>query len=170
MSQVLLKKPRTRLARKQGLIRKILVALDGSEPADKALDYALDLAEKYSANILLLSVIQPAIVPMISYPASGVSPVLPAVYSAYTKGFRAGHKKVLSQALKKARKTKPKLKVSTKLEEGRPSDKIVEAAKHGNFDIIVMGSRGLGGIKEFLLGSVSDRVSDYAECPVLIVK
>lgn len=152
------------------MIKRILVALDGSEPADKALDFALDLAEKYSANIVLLSVIQPAIVPMISYPASGVPPVAPAAYDIYTKGFRAGHKKVLSQALKKARKIKPKLKVSTKLVEGRPSDKIIETAEKGNFDIIIMGSRGLGGIKEFFLGSVSDRVADEAACPVLIVK
>jgi len=54
--------------------------------------------------------------------------------------------------------------------EGRPSDEIVETAKEGNFDIVVMGSRGLGGIKEFFLGSVSDRVADEAACPVLIVK
>jgi len=62
------------------------------------------------------------------------------------------------------------LKVSTKLVEGRPSDKIIETAEKGNFDIIIMGSRGLGGIKEFFLGSVSDRVADEAACPVLIVK
>jgi len=62
------------------------------------------------------------------------------------------------------------LRVSTKLVEGRPSNKIVETAKEGNCDIIVMGSRGLGTIKEFFLGSVSDRVADEATCPVLIVK
>ena len=49
------------------------------------------------------------------------------------------------------------MKVSTKLVEGRPSDRIVETAKEGNFDIIVMGSRGLGGVKEFFLGSVSGK-------------
>lgn len=54
--------------------------------------------------------------------------------------------------------------------EGRPSERIVEVAKEGKFDVIVMGSRGLGGIKGFFLGSVSDRVADEAACPVLIVK
>ena len=62
------------------------------------------------------------------------------------------------------------MKISTVLEEGRPSDKIVETAKEGNFDLIVMGHRGLGRVKEFFLGSVSDRVADEAHCPVLIVK
>lgn len=170
MSQVVVKGSRRGLQGEQNFIEKILVALDGSESADKTLDFALDLAQKYPASIVLLSVIQPVIVPMISYPASGVSPVPPAAIRFYTKGFRAGHKKVLPQALKKARKIKPILKVSTKLVEGRPSDKIIETAKEGNFDIIVMGSRGLCGIKEFFLGNVSDRVADEAPCPVLIVK
>jgi nucleotide-binding universal stress UspA family protein len=170
MTQILLKRQRTRLVGEQNMVKKILVALDGSKAADKALDFALDLAEKYSAKIVLLSVVQTVIVPMISYPASGVPSVPPTAYDPYTKGFRAGHKKVLSQALKKAKKIKPKLKVTTKLVEGRPSDRIIEAAKEGNFDIIIIGSRGLGGIKEFFLGSVSDRVADEAACPVLIVK
>ena len=74
------------------------------------------------------------------------------------------------EVLRKAKKTKPDIEVSTKLLEGRPADKIVEAAKEGEFDIIIMGNRGLGGVKEFFLGSVSDRVADEASCPVLIVK
>ena len=45
-----------------------------------------------------------------------------------------------------------------------------EIAKEKNVDMIVMGSRGLGGITQFLLGSVSDRVTDHAPCPVLIVR
>ncbi len=54
--------------------------------------------------------------------------------------------------------------------KGKPADKIVEAAKEGNVDIVVMGSRGRGGIKQLFLVSVSDRVADEASCPVLIVK
>jgi nucleotide-binding universal stress UspA family protein len=80
------------------------------------------------------------------------------------------YEKILKQAFEKAKKTKPKLKVSTKLLEGRPSEKIVEEAKAEGIDAIIMGSRGLGGIKEFFLGSASHRVADQAPCPVLIVK
>lgn len=169
MSQTLLRRPKTRLAKKKNLIKKILVALDGSEPSDKALDYALDLAAKYSANLVLLSVVPHVIVPMV-HPTIEVSTIPPVSVITYSEKLKAQHEKVLSEALKKAKKVQPNLKVSTKLVEGRPADKIVETAKKGNFDIIVMGSRGLGGIKEFLLGSVSDRVADKATCPVLIVK
>jgi nucleotide-binding universal stress UspA family protein len=69
-----------------------------------------------------------------------------------------------------SKQVKPDLKISQKLVEGRPSTRIVETAKEGNFVLIVMGSRGLSGVKEFFLGSVSDRVADDAECPVMIVK
>ena len=152
------------------MIKKILVALDGSEPAGKALDFALNLAEKYSAEILLLSAFQPVIVPMTSPQITAVPHIPPVAVGTYSKELKAIHEKVLSEALKKAKKIKPNLEISTKLVEGRPSEKIVETAKEGNFDIIVMGSRGLGGIKAFFLGSVSDRVADEATCPVLIVK
>ena len=73
-------------------------------------------------------------------------------------------------ALKKAKKLKAKIKISKKLLKGRAADKIVETAHQGGFDLIVLGSRGLGEIKEIFLGSVSDRVADEAKCPVLIVK
>lgn len=152
------------------MIKKILVALDGSEPAGRALDLALDMAEKYSADILLLSVVQPVIMPPVRYsPATAPSFPTPAAGS-HSRNLKDYHKRVLAEALTKAKKAKRKLKVSTKLAEGRPSDKIIETAKEEEIDIIVMGSRGLGGIKQFFLGSVSDRVADEAPCPVLIIK
>ncbi len=77
---------------------------------------------------------------------------------------------MLEEALQRAKKNRHNLKISKKILEGRPSDKIVETAKEGGFDLIVIGSRGLGGVKEFFLGSVSDRVADEATCPVVIVK
>jgi nucleotide-binding universal stress UspA family protein len=77
---------------------------------------------------------------------------------------------MIGDVLEKAKSSKPSVRVSSTILEGRPADKIVEAAKEGGFDLIVMGSRGLGGVKEFFLGSVSDRVADEATCPVAIVK
>jgi len=149
------------------LIKKILVSLDGSEHANKALDYALDLAKKYSAEIVLLSVIPPVAVPM-AYPDMSMSYISPSTIDMYYNELKTSHESVLSQAFEKA--TRIGSRVSTKIAEGRPSDRIVETAKEGNFDIIVMGSRGLGGAKEFFLGSVSHRVAIEAPCPVLIVK
>ena len=154
---------------KRNFIEKILVATDSSESANKALEIALDLAAKYSAEVVILSVVPP-ISPVIYYSSLGEIAVPPAPIEAYSNKLKESHGDILTEALKKAKKIRPDLKVITKLVEGRPAERIVEVAKEGNFDIIVMGSRGLGGIKEFFLGSVSDRVADEAACPVLIVK
>jgi len=94
----------------------------------------------------------------------------PTGTTKYLEELKAFHEKVLLNAVKKAKKVKAKIKVSKKLLKGRASDKIVETANEGRFDLIVIGRLGLGGINEFFLGSVSDRVADEAKCPVLIVK
>ena len=141
------------------------MAIDGSEHADKALEFTLDLAEKYSATVTIINVFQ---VPMPGY--LGESFAYPIALADFTKEVKAVHEKILSKALKRAKELKSNLKISTMLKEGRPADEIVETAKEGNFDLIVMGHRGLGKVKEFFLGSVSDRVADEAHCPVLIVK
>lgn len=151
---------------KKDLIKKILVALDGSEHANHALDFALDLAEKYSASIVLLSVYHPEYILLIDE----TDYIAPQATEKYLDALKAYHEKVLSEGLKKAKKLKPNLKVSTKLLEGRPADKIIVMAKEGNFNFIVVGRRGLGGIGKFFLGSISDRVADQAPCPVLIVR
>ena len=151
------------------MIKRILVALDGSKPADRALDFALDLAGKYSAEIVLLSVFEP-VIPSLIYPPADL-PIAPSVaVGSYSGELKTQHRRVLAHARRKAKKVRADLKVSTKIVEGRPSEKILETAEQGNFDMIVMGSQGIGGIKKIFLGSVSDRVADEASCPVLIVK
>ncbi len=153
---------------RKGMIIKILVPVDGSEHSDRALNFALDLAEKYSAKITLLNVAQP----VIDYgPMLVTQPMLPPEsMPIYVKEIEDAHKRLLTEAVKKAKKAKPDLSISKILTDGRPADRIVEIAKKENFDLIVMGSRGTGGIKKFFLGSVSDRVADEASCPVLLVK
>lgn len=118
----------------------------------------------------MLGVVQPFIAPVAHYPHGGMPAVPARGVASYLNRLKVQHEKVLSRALKKAKKEKPDLRISRKLLEGRPSNRIIETAKEGSFDMIVMGSRGLGGIKQFFLGSVSDRVADEAPCPVLIVK
>jgi nucleotide-binding universal stress UspA family protein len=148
------------------LIKKILVPIDGSKSADRALDFALDLARKYSAEVVVISVFD---APSVSLVAPGII-FAPESIANYLKELKAFLEKVLSEALKKAKKLNVGLKVSKELLQGRAANIIVETAQKGAFDIIVIGSRGLGGIKEFVLGSTSHRVADEAPCPVLIIK
>jgi len=141
------------------VIKKILVALDGSEYADHALDFALDLAEKYSAQVSLLTVIPPVLTP--SYSIDKVT--------NYSKQVENSFSAVLSKAVEKVKKEKPALKVSTKLEKGDPAEMIIETAKREDFDLIVMGRHGLGRSKA-ILGSVSFKVVNRATCSVWTVK
>lgn len=146
------------------MISKILVAIDGSAQADHVLNFALELADKCSAEIHLLTVIPTMVVPVYSIHVI-TSGALKNCANQLEKGFEG----VLSKALEKVMKNKPNLNVFTKLEKGHPDEKIIETAKRGNFDIIIMGSRGLGRRDEFI-GSVSYRVANKAACPVVIVK
>ncbi|MEJ2240832.1 MAG: universal stress protein [Candidatus Bathyarchaeota archaeon] len=148
------------------MIKKILVAIDGSQSADHALSFGLDLAKKYSAEVMITTVLDS---PEPSLVAKGMF-YAPNSTEEYLNQLRKFHRKILVDARNKSKQNNPKLKLSTKLLQGRPADKIVEIAKDKAFDLIVIGNRGLGGIKEFILGSVSDRVADHAPCPVLIVK
>jgi len=140
------------------------VALDGSDHAERALDFALDLAHQYSAEIQLLTVVPPCFLP-----SQSMHIIKSEAIEDCVKQLETAFRGVLSKADGKVKKEKPYLKVSTKFEKGDPGEKIVETAKRGNFDIIVMGSRGLGR-RDYALGSVSSRVADNAPCPVLICK
>jgi len=146
------------------------VAIDGSEHADKALNFALDLAERYSAAHYVDKCFSSTNVQLSNSRLFSRTALLSRYNGRIFKEIKASHEKILSKALKRAKELKPDLKISTVLKEGRPADEIVKTAKEENFDLIVMGHRGLGRVKEFFLGSVSDRVADEAHCPVLIVK
>ena len=139
------------------MLKKILVPIDGSDHAEKALSYALKLAERCDADVEVLTV-----VPEVVY--------TPDWMRDYTEKMKENGEELLSKALRRAEEDKPGLRVSKRLEEGFADLKILEVAKKGRFDIIVMGSRGLGAVKRFLLGSVSNKVVNQSELPVLIVK
>lgn len=148
-------------------IRKMLVAVDGSKAAAKALDFALNLAEKLDAEIQIVSVVPTVdgLIPSLHHEAPPST-----FYASLIYDVEKSVETVLSETLKAAKEKKPKLKISTRLLKGHPADEIVKMTKLEGFDIIVVGSRGLSGVEEIVLGSVSDKIADYATCPVLIVK
>ena len=161
------------------MITKILVGVDGSKNSEKALDYALEVADKFSASILILNVFQPP--PEFGYQANMSSQFSasgnpqdtignqPNLF-AFIKDLQKVHEAILSKAGERAIKLKPGLKITTELKEGNTPSQIIETAANGGFDLIVVGHMGESGIKEFLLGSTSERVAHQARCAVLVVK
>ena len=145
------------------MVKKILVALDGSTASNNALNFALELADNLSADVELLTIVPPVFLPSYS-----IYVLKSDAISECAKNLEISFRGVLSKAQEEARRRHPKTKVSTRFEKGEPSEKIVEVAQ-GGFDLIIIGSRGLGG-RVSALGSVSSRVVDKSNCPVLIVK
>jgi len=79
------------------------------------------------------------------------------------------HKRILIEAANTVKNKHLEIEVETRLEKGRHSDVIVETAREEDVDLIVMGSRGMGGIVGFL-GSTSRYVVEACTKPILIVK
>jgi len=146
------------------LLKKILVAVDGSNAAKNALNFALELATITSAELELLTVAPPVFL----YSHS-IYLLKSEAIADCAKELETVFRGVLSKAQEEVQKKKPEFKVSARFEKGEPDEKIVNRAERGKFDIIIMGSRGLGG-RVSTLGSVSSRVVDKAYCPVVIVK
>lgn len=150
-------------------IKNILVAVDGTATSDKALDFAVALSEKFGASLTVLNVSEALTVGVISIeqaPSLGVGANLPV----NSKDFRQIHEQILGKSLERAKKDSPTVAISSILREGDPVFEIVNVAKEGGFDVVVIGHRGAGKMRELFLGSVAEKVVHLAPCPVLIVR
>ena len=145
------------------MYKKILVPVDGSEGSWRALSNAIAIGEKFGSDILVVNVIQPY-----NNAALLAVPLDHSAISQSNEEFERISDKVLEMAKEKLAAYPYGKELC--MEVGHPSERIIALAKKINADLIVLGSRGLSGIAEFFLGSVSSKVSQYAESPVLIVK
>ena len=149
-------------------IRRILVPVDGSKPSIGASVQAIDIAKYLDAELIALYIVSPDI--RYDYMEDIITPRLPRALKdvmmiAMQKGER--HVKKVQQ-----RASQKKVKVKTDVVIGVSSvvKEIVGYAEKNKIDMIVIGSRGLSGIKKMLLGSVASGVVTYSHCPVLVAK
>jgi nucleotide-binding universal stress UspA family protein len=139
-----------------------LVGLDGSEYSLKALGFAVDLAKKYSSQLVLVHVVLRQIY-AINPPEAGI-----LAGTAIVRELEAEGKAILAKGEETVKAQG--LPVEVRLRQGVPAEELLRAAADEKADLIVLGSRGLSQVKAFLLGSVSDKVSHHAKCPTLIVR
>jgi len=135
--------------------KRILVPVDGSDHSWKAFDYALE--EHREDELVVLHVIDP----------------MQGDYEPIESNAQAVKRSEKVQAdvetrLDEAGDEHPAVDVVTR--EGRPADEIIDHANTDEIDQVVMGSRGLSGVKRLLLGSVAETVVRRAEVPVNIVR
>lgn len=133
-------------------MKKILVAYDGGEPAHRALDMAADLAARFDAKVGVVSVIP-------HHP--GRSPIDPW-----------DDRPVHTAELAEARTLLEARGIESTLYEpaGEPASTIERIADEGGYDVVVVGSRGLGSLARFLEGSVSGHVATHSEATVIVAR
>lgn len=122
---------------------KILVGVDGSDHSTWALMEAISIAKKFSGHIKVITV------------------------------YKRGNKDEAAKTQLKIKQLLDEEKIDSSLASilgSNPSRALVDTAEQEKFDLIVVGSRGLGSAASFLLGSVSKRVVSKANCDVLVVK
>jgi nucleotide-binding universal stress UspA family protein len=177
------------------MIKRVLVAIDGSEHASKALDLACALASRFGAELIALHVIP-------DKPLSDAEREMAEVefHAEIAQGFDVarltdaqGNVRLMSQRLaeqaaatggrfrralgerfieaaaRRARENSVR-RVRTLLKDGDPAAAILRAADDEAADLIVLGRRGLGDLAGLLLGSVSHKVAHLASCACLTVK
>lgn len=137
---------------------KMLVPVDGSASSDKAVRYAIFLAEGKYEEIILLNV-QP------SYDTPNVQRFISEEQIRFVQ--EESSKEVLDNTLE-ITKSFP-ISVRTIVRDGDPGKEICAEAVESNVDCIVMGYRGLGVVKRAIMGSVATHVLHETTCPVVIV-
>jgi nucleotide-binding universal stress UspA family protein len=137
----------------------IVVGVDGSEPSAAALRYALRQAKLEGANLRAVTAWH---VPAVSYGGPGTAPLI-----NLREAFEEDANAISRDALGAVRDDVDGLQIDAVVREGHPVQVLLDEARSA--DLLVVGSRGLGGFSELLLGSVSHECAQHATCPVVIV-
>jgi nucleotide-binding universal stress UspA family protein len=151
------------------IFSKLLVPIDGSEPSFHAARVAINIANKFNSEIIVLFVV---VSPSKSEYANLTGLVTPKQIDMIIENAKKESKKWFSKIEDIAKEKNPNIKVSTKviLTGIAVYGEIIHYAQEENIDLIVIGTRGRSGIKKLLLGSTASGVVTYANCPVLVTK
>lgn len=139
----------------KGEIKHILVALDGSDASKKGLDKAIYIAKLSGAKITGVTVVV-------------VYPTLAGTVINYKKYLTEKSEKTLDSVKRDCENQK--VPFTYKILYGKPSSQIAGFASKEKFDLVIIGSKGIGGFKGTILGSISNSVAQKSKVSVLVVK
>jgi nucleotide-binding universal stress UspA family protein len=139
-------------------MRRVLVAIDGSEAAVRAARMGADVATRFGAKVTLAYVVPRLLLP-------------PDVYGLTVEDLEREQSSHGQEVLRTAFVALSGLgvEVDTRVLSGPPAETLAEAAAAPDVDLVVVGSRGQGAVKRVLLGSVSDRLVHICPKPILVV-
>ena len=139
------------------MFKRIIVAVDGSDHSDKALEYAKGLAESFNSTIWLVHAF-PHTSDLIGYDE----------YEQLVARREGVGQAILDEARKKL--GDGDYEIHEELLEGPAAEAILSVAQTREADLIVMGSRGRGSLQGLLFGSVGSKVAHYATCPIMLIR
>jgi nucleotide-binding universal stress UspA family protein len=145
-------------------LTKVLLATDGSEEAELALKTAVDLADCTKSELHVVTAAHEY------YPASFEAPATGRLLDEARRAIEGEAREVLDGQLKKIEESRGTVAEAHLRTGGHRDQEIVRVGEEIGAGLIVMGSRGLGGLRRALMGSVSDSVVRHAHCPVLVVR
>jgi nucleotide-binding universal stress UspA family protein len=148
------------LEHKDKVLRKILIATDGSETAKKAAEFGVQIAGLSGAKVYAMFVIDTT--PYYSIPLDQIWSK--EVYEQLEEmGFE------IASDVEKTAKIAG-LEAESIVLKGNPAERIVDFAEEQNVDMIIVGAHGMGGFERLVIGSVSEKVVRHAKVPVLVVR
>ena len=147
------------------MFAKILVCSDGSPKSLEAAAIAAQIASKFGSEIVLVSVFDPSVIPAATLGVPGGLLETTVNSGRYAEETQLAVEHDTGKVFQEAG-----LHYRCRRELGHPVDRIISSAEDEHADLIVMGSRGIGGFERLLLGSVSEGVLRHAHCPVLSVR
>jgi universal stress protein A len=154
------------------MYKKILVPLDGSRFSNRALKYAVDLAQQYKASLLLVQVVEPVRpIPPVD-PTGLTSPVASQItFDQATRADRRHLSRAKRYLAGKVREMKAKkIPAEYRAVEGDAADNIMILARKNKVDLITMTTHGRSGFRRAIMGSVADKVIRESGDPVLVVR
>jgi nucleotide-binding universal stress UspA family protein len=141
-------------------LRVIVVGLDGSGEAARALDWAVNVGRAQQSEVIAVHALQ---VPFMAY--YSLEAAIPAEASGpWRDGINRAFEEEWSRPLKESG-----IRHRTVVDEGRPSRVIADLAERLGADLVVVGRRGRGGAAELLLGSVSHELTHHCTVPVVVI-
>lgn len=142
------------------MIKRILCPVDFSEFTRETLNYAEEIAKRFSADLIVLHAI-----PNLNYYTPYESFIFPDSMLSVEKKIEEEAKKDMDNLIRDS-----EIPVKRLIKWGIPHMTILETIKEENIDLVVMATHGRGGIEHIIMGSVAEKVIRKSPCPVLIIR
>ena len=145
--------------------RNLLVPYDGSVYSQRALEMAKILAKSFDAALNIVTVVEISSVPAPGLIRSGERKALEKIKDSVKKSSRDAMQKIQAECTKEGINTKILIR------EGSASNELLKTIRESKIDLVIIGSRGLAGLSRIkALGSVSRKISELSDCPVMIIR